>query len=75
MGIYDSWTEKDFDPDNKGYKRERYEIKLTGNIGCDTMRDKFSVKCLECNIMLHDNTTWPSAYIEKHEQEKYHGNI
>lgn len=67
--VYHSWDEQDFDPNKSGWKRSRYEIKATGDTGFDSLRGRFLVVCKECNKVLHHNTTWPNAYIERHEKD------
>lgn len=64
MNIYESWNY-----DRLSDKQaEQYEVTYTGDFGLNSFRDKFSVKCMICGELLHENTTNPSAYIEIHEK-------
>jgi len=65
--IYESWTPDDLPPE----LYDRYEINFSGHIGGDTGRDRFVVKCRICGKTLHDNTTWPNAYISEHEKNAH----
>ena len=61
--IYESWGPEDLPVTLHPF----YEIKPTGDVGCDTGRTRFRVVCNRCKKVLHPNTTWPTAWIENHE--------
>lgn len=50
---------------------QRYEVKFTGDYGCDSGRKRYFVKCKECNQLLHSNTTGPTSHIKMHEEESH----
>lgn len=56
---------KSFDPESSGLL-ENFEIQETGDIGANSGRLRFSVKCKKCQQILHSNTTHPPAYTEGH---------
>jgi hypothetical protein len=47
------------------------QVTPTNKIGCDTGRTRYWVECLTCNEILHEATTGPKYYIEKHLSEKH----
>lgn len=62
-----SWNPDDLSAELK----ERYEIRPTGDVGFDSGRLRYFVKCRECNEVLHSNTTGPGERIDWHETERH----
>lgn len=68
-GIYESFDINKLQPQDKAWLDANYEVTATGDMGCDTFRDRFRVVCKRCNKVLHENTTGPECRIKDHERE------
>ena len=55
-----------FDPESSGLL-EKFDIQESGEIGINSGRTKFSVRCRKCQCLLHPSTTDPSAYTPSHK--------
>jgi hypothetical protein len=53
----------------EGVPAERYEVTDTGLTGVDSGRKRFSVRCVDCDRILHSATTGPNSHIKSHEEE------
>jgi len=56
-------------------KGVRFNVYLSGEIGLDSMRTKYGVKCLSCNELLHPSTTSATIRVIQHMKEKSHVKI
>lgn len=43
-----------------------FEVTATKDVGCDTNRRRYRVKCVTCKTVLHENTTGPECRIRSH---------
>lgn len=49
----------------------RYEVAPTKEIGLNTGRIRYFVKCLTCDVVLHEATTGTSQRIAHHEHDAH----
>lgn len=49
---------------------KRYRIEGRNEYGINTGRRRYMVMCLECGKILHEATTGPRHYIDRHEKEQ-----
>jgi hypothetical protein len=66
--VYDSVAPPDEPFDVDGV---RFSVKFNGEESFHTGRDRFEVKCLSCDVVVHPNTNGPQAWIRGHLR-RYH---
>ena len=63
--VYESWTLENLVKE----LHSKYEINSNGDFGSYSGRDRFLIKCLKCGEVIHPSTTYPTYYIECHEEK------
>lgn len=48
-----------------------FQVRPTDESGFDTGRRRYFVACVECDCILHDQTTGPGFHVEGHMKEKH----
>lgn len=44
----------------------RWQVVATAQVGCDTGRRRYLVRCVDCGVVVHEATTGPRGWMEQH---------
>lgn len=48
-----------------------FQVRTTDKSGINSGRRRYWVACVECDCILHDQTTGPSSHVHDHMKEKH----